>query len=305
VAITPDSALALVASSTKVDPGDQTKTAPDNRLTVIDLKASPPVVLATLTAGKGASGVAINRAGTLALVANRNEGTVSVFTIAGKSVTAAGTVEVGTPDSLLSGVVFTRDDRTALVTRNNDSLIAVLAIDGAKVTNARLDFAANLKPYGIDVTPSGETAIAAGIGAGPTGGADTLSVIDLTTSPPRAVNHISIGPTGEGLAVSPDGQFVAVTVMNGSNAAKTSPFYNDYGWLRIYSLNKTALALVAQAQIGHWCQGVAWQADGKTLLAQCVVEREIMTFGFDGRRLARGPSIKVGGGPSGIAVGRR
>jgi DNA-binding beta-propeller fold protein YncE len=305
VAITPNGALALVASSTKIDPADQTKTVPDNRLTVIDLKASPPTVLATLTTGNGASGVAINRSGTLALVANRNQGTVSVFTIAGKTVAAAGTVEVGTPESLLSGVVFTRDDRTALVTRNNDSLIAVLAIDGAKVTNAKLDFAANLKPYGIDVTPSGETAVVAGIGAGPTGGADTLSVIDLTATPPRAVNHIAVGPTGEGLAVSPDGQFVAVTVMNGSNAARTSPFYNNYGWLRIYSLNKTALALVAQAQIGHWCQGVAWQADGKTVLAQCVVEREIMTFGFDGRRLARGPSIKVGGGPSGIAVGRR
>ena len=33
--------------------------------------------------------MAINRAGTLALVANRNEGTVSIFTIAGKTVTAA------------------------------------------------------------------------------------------------------------------------------------------------------------------------------------------------------------------------
>ena len=97
-------------------------------MTVIDLEASPPVVLATLHAGKGASGVSINRAGTLALVANRFDGTVSVFTIAGKTVTAAGTVEVGTPESLLSGVVFTRDGRTALVTRNNDSLMSVLSM---------------------------------------------------------------------------------------------------------------------------------------------------------------------------------
>ena len=89
--------------------------------------------------------------------------------------------------------------------------------------------------------------------------------------------------------------------MNGSNAAKTSPFFHNYGWLRVYSVNKTAMALVAETQIGRWCQGVAWQRRRrKTLLAQCVVEREIMTFGFDGRRLSAGPSIKVGGGPSGI-----
>jgi len=300
VAITPDESLALVASSTRLDPADPSKTAPDDKLTVIDLRASPPAVLATLRAGNGASGVTINRAGTLALVANRFEGTVSVFTIAGKTVTAAGKVEVGTAESLLSGVVFTRDGRSALVTRNNDSLISVLAIDGTKVENTKRDIAANLKPYGIDVTPSGETAIVASIGVGATGGADTISVIDLAANPPRTVNHVSVGPTAEGLAVSPDGRFVAVTVMNGSNAARTSPLFHDYGWLRIYALNKTALALVAETQIGHWCQGIAWSADGRTVLAQCAVEREIMTFGFDGRRLSTGTSIKVGGGPSGI-----
>jgi DNA-binding beta-propeller fold protein YncE len=305
VAITPDESLALVASSTRLDPADSAKTAPDDKLTVIDLRASPPAVLATLRAGNGASGVTINRAGTLALVANRFEGTVSVFTIAGKTVTAAGKVDVGTPESLLSGVVFTRDGRTALVTRNNDSLISVLSIDGGKVQNTKRDIAANLKPYGIDVTPSGDTAIVASIGVGPTGGADTLSVIDLAADPPRTVNHVSVGPTAEGLAVSPDGRFVAVTVMNGSNAARSSPLFHDYGWLRIYAVNKTALALVAETQIGHWCQGIAWSADARTVLTQCAVEREIMTFGFDGRRLAAGPSIKVGGGPSGIRTVQR
>ena len=305
VAITPDESLALVASSTRLDPADGTKTVPDDKLTVIDLGASPPAVLATLRAGNGASGVSINRAGTLALVANRFDGTVSVFTIAGKTVSAAGKVVVGTPESLLSGVVFTRDGKTALVTRNNDSLISVLTIDGTRVENAKRDFAANLKPYGIDVTPAGDAAIVASIGVGATGGADTLSVIDLTASPPRSVNHVAVGPVAEGLSISPDGRYVAVTVMNGSNVARTSPFFNDYGWLRIYSLNKSALALVAQTQIGHWCQGVAWSADNRTVLAQCAVEREIRTFGFDGRRLAAGPSIKVGGGPSGIRTAQR
>lgn len=62
VAITPDQGLALVTSSTKKDPADATKTVPDNRLTVVDLRATPPAVIATLEAGKGAAGVSINRA---------------------------------------------------------------------------------------------------------------------------------------------------------------------------------------------------------------------------------------------------
>jgi len=305
VAVTPDESLALVASSTRIDPADGTKTVPDDKLTVIDLQATPPAVLATLRAGNGASGVAINRAGTLALVANRFAGTVSVFTIAGKTVTAAGTVEVGTSESLLSGVAFSRDGRMALVTRNNDSLVSVLTVEGTRVENAKQDFAANLKPYGIDVSPAGDTAIVASIGVGATGGSDTLSVIDLTVTPPRAVNHLAVGPVAEGLAISPDGRHVAVTVMNGSNAAKSSPFFRDFGWLRVYSVNKSALALVAETQIGRWCQGVAWSADARTVLAQCAVEREIRTFGFDGRRLTAGPSIRVSGGPSGIRTVQR
>ncbi len=45
VAVTPDESLALVASSTRIDPADGTKTVPDDKLTVIDLKATPPAVL--------------------------------------------------------------------------------------------------------------------------------------------------------------------------------------------------------------------------------------------------------------------
>ena len=66
--------LRISPSSIRADPKKQ---VPDNRLSVIDLKANPPAVIATLEAGPGAAGTAINRAGTLALVANYREGTLS------------------------------------------------------------------------------------------------------------------------------------------------------------------------------------------------------------------------------------
>ena len=44
VAITPDQGLALITSSMKIDPADRTKQVPDNRLSVVDLRASPPAV---------------------------------------------------------------------------------------------------------------------------------------------------------------------------------------------------------------------------------------------------------------------
>ncbi len=142
VAITPDEGLALVTAAMKIDPGDPTRTAPDNRMSVIDLKASPPKVIATLETGKQPSGVSINRQGTLALVSNRADGTLSVFTIQGKTVTPAGTVEVGGPKAGGGQVAITPDGKTALVTRSADNRISVLSIEGTKLEHTKRDMIA-------------------------------------------------------------------------------------------------------------------------------------------------------------------
>ena len=82
LAVTPDQKLAIVVNSLdEVQDGDKWKLVPDDKVFVIDLTAKPPAIIATLHAGKQASGMAINRAGTLALIANRADNTVSVLTI--------------------------------------------------------------------------------------------------------------------------------------------------------------------------------------------------------------------------------
>lgn len=305
VAIAPDGAIALVTSAMQIDPADASKLAPDDRVTVIDLKASPPAVAATLRAGRGASGVSFTPNGTLALVANRTEGTISIFTVSGKTVTAAGKVDLGAPDSGPSHVAVAPDGRTALVTRNNDSLISILTITGPKVEYARRDLAAGLKPYSIEISSAGDVAVVGHIGAGATGGADTVALIDLRASPPRTVDQLSVGATVEGVALSPDGRSVAATVMNGSNSPPDSPFFHDFGLLKILGIGNGKLAPVAEARVGHWCQGAAWSKDGRTLLVQCMTENEIQVFTFDGSRLTRGAAIKVSASPAGIrAAGR-
>jgi DNA-binding beta-propeller fold protein YncE len=130
VAITPDQGLALVTSSTKKDPADATKTVPDNRLTVVDLRATPPAVIATLEAGKGAAGVSINRQGTLALVANRAEGSVWVFTIQGTTVAPSSVVRLGDDKSGPSQPPLHpgRPGRARDARRGH--LISVLSVDG-------------------------------------------------------------------------------------------------------------------------------------------------------------------------------
>jgi WD40 repeat protein len=303
VAVAPDESFALVTAATKLDPTDPKKTVPDNKVSVIDLKASPPAILATVEAGAGAAGVAINPTGNLALVANRSEGSMSVFTIAGKALTPAGKIQLGDAKSGPSAIAFSPDGKTALVSRDGDHKISVLSVDGSKVEVAKRDIYAGLRPYPLDIATRGDVATVANIGMG-SGDADTLSLIDLKANPPRVVDTISVGQTPEGLKISPDGQHVAVTVMNGSNKPKNSPFFNDNGLVVVYAVAGSKLAKVAEAKVGHWCQGAAWSKDSKTLLVQCMVEQELQAFSFDGKELKPAGAIKVGGGPAGIGTAR-
>ena len=304
VAVAPDESYALVTAATKVDPADPKKTALDNKLSVIDLKASPPAVVATLEAGAGATGVAINRAGNLALVANRGEGTVSVFTIAGKTLTPAGKIQLGDKTSGPCAVAFTPDGKTALVTRDGDHKISVLTVDGNKVEPTKRDMTTGLRPYPLDISSRGDVAVV-GNGGGGQGDADTASLIDLQANPPRVVDTVTVGQTPEGIKLSPDGRYAAVTVMNGSNRAKSSPFFNDNGLVVILDTSGKKLTKVTEGKVGHWCQGPAWSKDGKTLLVQCMVENELQVFGFDGKALTPGAPIKVSGGPAGIGTADR
>lgn len=305
VALTPDENLALVTAAMKIDPQDPTKTVADNRLSVIDLKASPPKVIATLEAGKSPSGVSINRQGTLALVANRDDGTVSVFTIQGKTVTPAGTVKIGDEKSGVSHVAISPDGKLALATRDGDDRITVLSIDGAKVEPAKRDLFAGLRPYGIDVAANGAVAAVANIGRG-TGDNDTISLIDLRAKPPRVVETVTVGQTPEGIKFSPDSSVVAVVVMNGSNKPKESPFFNDQGKLVLFRVSGTTLTRFAEAPIGHWSQGAAFSADGRTILVGNMVEKEIQVFELTGNTLRdTGHRIKVKGGPAAIRTTER
>ena len=305
VAITPDQGLALITSSMKIDPADRTKQVPDNRLSVVDLRASPPAVIATLEAGKGAAGVSINRQGTLALVANRAEGTVSVFTIQGKNVAPAGIVRIADDKSGPSHVAFTPDGKTALLTRDGDSMISILAVDGTKVEYTKRDLSAGLRPYGMDISADGSVAVVANIGRGG-GDNDTVSVIDLRASPIRVVETVTVGQTPEGIILSPDGKLCAVQVMNGSNKPRESPFHAANGKLLLYRVEGTRLVPLAAAWVGRWSQGIAFSADSRTILVQNMVEKEIQIFRWDGSALQdTGQRIKTNGGPAAIRTAPR
>ncbi|ACI93638.1 conserved hypothetical protein [Afipia carboxidovorans OM5] len=302
VAVAKDESFALVTGAMKVDPADPKKVVPDNKLSVIDLTAKPPVVSATLEAGAGAAGVSISPAGDLALVANRADGTVSIFKISGKTLTPAGKIDFGAPKSGPCAVAFTPDGKLAFVTRDGDHKVSVLKIDGDKVEYTKRDVGAGLRPYGITMSPKGDVALVADLGLNNgNGDADTVSIIDVQAKPPRTIDTVTVGTTPEGMTLSRDGKYLALAVMNGSNKAKAAPIYNDNGLLRIFRLEDKKLSFVTEANVGHWCQGLTFNKDATQVLVQCMIENEIMVFDFDGKPLKKTGALKANG-PAGIRI---
>src|SRR6516162_2945063 len=184
LAIHPSGEFAFVANSLEpVTQGWAHRLEPDNKVFMIDLKATPPKVIGTITVGKQPSGMAISPKGDLALVTNRADGTISVLSIRGKDVLV--TVMVGTSADQVSAVAITPDGKHALVTKPAANKIALLSIDGQKVTYDKRDLPPGIFPYNVAVTPDGKLALTVdnGNGGGSDGNAKAVSVIDLETDP--------------------------------------------------------------------------------------------------------------------------
>ncbi len=301
VALTPDGSMALISGGQRHDAADKAKLVDHNVVTLIDLKSVPPKVLGTVQTGLQPTGIAVHPGGTLALVANRGEGTVSVLKLTGGGVTRAGAnIALGRADSGPSGIVFTPDGKHALVTRDGDSLVSVLKIDGDTVTLDARNLVVGTRPYGITMAPHDQWAAIANIGRG-SGDSDTISIIDTSKTPFRSVETFAVGQTPEGVMASPDGQHLAVIVMNGSNKAKNNAFFGERGQLQIWRVGTTAgerPVKVAQAAIGQWSQGALFSKDGKTVLAMNMIENDVQTFAFDGSSLHETGRIKLNGGPA-------
>jgi len=105
---------------------------------------------------------------------------------------------------------------------------------------------------------------------------------------------VEVGALPEAVVLSPDGKYAALVIGNGSATVRNAPNYNSvFGKLSLFAVGKGKLDHVADAQLGHACQGAVWSDDGKRLLVQCSVERDIRVFDFDGKTLTEHPEAAL------------
>jgi len=298
LAIDPTNSIALVADSINVTKeGDALKQGPDDKVYVIDLKASPPKLIDTITAGKQPSGLSINRAGTLALVANRAGKSITVLSIKGTAVKVIDTVDMGDE---VSQVVFTPDGKRALATKFSAHKVALLDVDGDKVTYNKFDLPAGLWPYNVEVTPNGQIALTSDNGAAGSsdGSVDTASVIDLEAKPPRVIDRVVVGDGPEGLAISPKGNVAVSLILAGSNN-KPAYFYHRNGHLTVLRIDGKKVTKVKEIEVGGLPEAVAFTPDGRYLYVGNYLDKDISILRVNGTDITdTGKRFKLPGHPA-------
>lgn len=303
LAITPDGTLALVANSMNMvrDDAGALKNVPDDRLFVIDLTTRPPQPIDTVHVGRQPSGLSINRAGTLALVANRADNSISVLRILGRRVEAIDTVPLGPAGGQVAHVCFTPDGRHALAVKFAAHKVALLDVEREKVSYRNVDLPTGLWPYNVDVTPDGRLALVAdnGNAGAADGSVDTVSVIDLQPNPPRMIDKIVVGDAPEGFAISPNGKIAVAVLLRGSNSAKNAPFYHRNGNVVALEIDGSRVTRGNEVEVGSLPEGAVFSADGRYLYVGNFLDRNVSILEVSGNRLVdTGRKLDLPGHPA-------
>ena len=173
--------------------------------------------------------------GTL-LLAAAHDGTVKVLTIDGKTVKLVSQVKVG--EKRMSGVSFTHDGKSAIVALRDENGASVLSVDGSTVTLTKERISTGVNPYAIDISGDGHWAVIGNTGTSRTvDDADVVTLVDVSKRPFRAVQQISVSATPEGIAISPDGHWIAVSSMAGSNLLPSDPGRHKLGTVSLFAIN--------------------------------------------------------------------
>lgn len=295
VTLTPDNKFAVVANSVswvKEEGAWQAKPDVDMYLLAVS-DDGMAVQRDKIIVPEQPSGIAISRDGQYVAVAHRAAKAVSLLRIVGAKLFLLDTLSLG---KQISAVAFTPDATRIFATQFDGHAVVVMDILQEKLRQAQDLIPVGLWPYNLKIDPKGRYAVVANTGNSglPDGHHDTLSMIDIQQFPAVVVNTVSVGDGPEGLAISRDGDLIAVPLLQGSAASfKGKNFYNKSGGLVVYRQSNLALEEIARFEVGGFPEGVVFSKNGRWIYLANLIDKNVEVFSVKGKRVKQ-TGIKVG-----------
>ncbi len=143
-----------------------------------------------------------------------------------------------------------------------------------------------------------------GNNGGSDGNADTVGVIDLAANPPRVIDHVTVGDSPEGLAISPKGNLAVSVQAEGSNQPKTSFFHHDGGSVAVLAIDGNKVTKVGSVTVGTLPEGVAFSADGSHIYVGNFIDGDLSVLKVEGTNVTdTGQRLKLPGHPASMRAG--
>ena len=307
VALSPDGRLAAVAAPTSYD-ADAGALVFHDVLQVVRLDAERPVV-EVIELGSHPQAVVFTPDGARLLVTTVT-GALVVFGVRDGAVAELQRLQLST--GKLAGIGLLADGSAAIVSLRDEQGAVVVDLTGGEAVPLPHRISTGVSPYVVDTDAPGRWAVIGSVGyAGKeirnglsAGDADLVTLVDTSSAPFRAVAHAAVPSVPEGVAISPDGAWVAALCMAGSQLPSDHPGHSATGTLVLFANDDGELRRVAQLPTGAAAQGVVFTADSSRLVAQLYADRCLAVYSVANGALAdTGVRIPVPGGPASLRRG--
>jgi DNA-binding beta-propeller fold protein YncE len=210
----------------------------------------------------------------------------------------------------VGAIAITPDGRRAVATKTLANKASLLAIDDTGKIKLERDLWTGLFPWNVVITADNRLALVnnAGNAGLPDGNLDTVSVIDLTAAEPHVIGQVAIGDSPEGIAMRPQGDMAAVTLLNGGyDSHEPGWYWREAGRVALLKIDGNNVMLPDTAAVGSFPEGIAFSQDGKFIYVGNFHSNSIsiLSIGPGGSLKDTGTRIELPGPPASLRIGSR
>lgn len=264
----------LVAGAMQPDPHRPDKLRMDSRVTRLRFDGAQLTRAGEIDVGVQPSGIRISKDGKRAWVTLRGEGGIALMNLRSDGMSIERKWTFATAKESLSDIAISPDERTAFATLHTSSTLLIMSVaaDGSLAEKQRLQLSRGT--YHVSFFPDGKRAL---VGCTVD---NVMCVIEERDGLWCMKDKIPTGRTPEGVFLSPDARWIAVTCFDGANMLiEKNQWFGQPSRVYIYSVAAGGVIEKKQTlEMKNVLQGAAFTADSRKLVVGQFGESNLRVF---------------------------